>query len=219
MQNHEDQNTIIEIPISDGAPATSEEATAETPLVPETPAETTTNESVAQPQPDSLSENEDKFKRLAADFANYKRRAEVERNELLDLLEARLLNGILAIYDDFCRLSQHSANVNEQLAQGLKAVQTKWQAWLANENVETINPAGQSFDPHFHDALMQMPVATVERDGQVINVIENGYKRRDKVLRHAKVIVGHFEAEEPLPQTIAQEEPGLKNEENVTASA
>ncbi len=218
MQNTEDKNTIFEIPISDGAPVTSEEATPETPLAPEPAAEMKTNEASAQSQPDSLSESEDKFKRLAADFANYKRRAEAERNELLDLLEARLLNGMLSIYDDFCRLSQHTANVNEQLAQGLKAVQTKWQGWLANENVEVLNPSSQAFDPHFHDALMQQPVAEAERDGKVVHVIENGYKRRDKVLRHAKVIVGHYEAEEPLPQTIVQEQPEMPIEEKTVES-
>ncbi len=210
METNNDKDTIIEIPISDGT-TQSESVTTE----PEVSAETiTSHEDMEHKSEDAesieapltrLQESEDKFKRLAADFANYKRRAEAERNELLELLEARLLNGVLAIYDDFCRLNQYTAGVNEQLAQGLKAVQTKWQAWLTNENVEVINPAGQLFDPHFHDALMQQAVQNAEHDGHVLLVVESGYKRRDKVLRHAKVIVGHFEAAEAAAEAATQE--------------
>ncbi len=173
---------------------------------------TSTAATVAEPAPDPLLECEDRFKRLAADFANYKRRVEAERNEILDLLEARLLNGILAIYDDFCRLSQHTANVDEQLAQGLKAVQAKWQAWLTNENVEMINPVGQAFDPNLHDALMQQPVPDAEKDGQVVHVVEYGYKRRDRVLRHAKVIVGNFDVEESAQEEQVLQEAAVTDE-------
>lgn len=212
MKKSNDKDTIVEIPISDGA-TQSESTTSE----PEISAEPVAHNDEVENQSEAeepivasvklLQESEDKFKRLAADFANYKRRAEAERNELLELLEARLLNGVLAIYDDFCRLNQHTAGVNEQLVHGLKAVQTKWQAWLTNENVEAINPAGQLFDPHLHDALMQQAVQNAEQDGHVVHVIESGYKRRDKVLRHAKVIVGHFEAEASAPEAASQEEP------------
>lgn len=215
MENSEVKEQIIEIPISDGATATEEpvsETTAE-PAPVEEQASESSEQAVASPDP--LQESDDKFKRLAADFANYKRRAEAERNELLELLEARLLNGILAIYDDFCRLSQHTANVNEQLAQGLKAVQAKWQAWLTNENVELIAPAGEAFDPHLHDALMQQRVTQAETDGKVVLVVENGYKRRDKVLRHAKVIVGHYEVEEQLQETQVEQEPEVSFEEKI----
>lgn len=205
MNTTNDKDAIIEIPISEATPEAQEEPNGSH-LENETKIESA--EPLVVPAA-LLQESEDKFKRLAADFANYKRRAEAERNEVLELLEARLLNGVLAIYDDFCRLNQHTAGVNEQLAQGLKAVQTKWQNWLAQESVEVINPTGQLFDPHLHDALMQQAVQNAEQDGHVILVIENGYKRKEKVLRHAKVIVGHFEAEQLAPVEIAHEEPSI----------
>ncbi len=215
MAFSEDKTTIIEIPISEDAPVTddtqTQETTPEEVSAAEAPVSTGPVEQELSPSP--LQECEERFKRLAADFANYKRRSETERNELLDLLEARLLNGILTIYDDFRRLSQYTANADEQLAQGIKAVQTKWQAWLINESVEMISPLGQAFNPHLHDALMQQPALEAEQDGQVLHVIEYGYKRRDKVLRHAKVIVGHYESDEqqdahvemePAPQTTGE---------------
>jgi molecular chaperone GrpE len=213
MESLNDKDTIIEIPITTETPAAA--GSADEPISEPPIAEPQTNQS-AEPAlalADPLQECEDKFKRLAADFANYKRRAEAERNELLDLLEARLLAGILSIYDDFCRLSQHTAEVNDQLAQGFKAVQTKWQAWLANENVEVLDPGGQAFDPRRHDALMQQAVTNAEQDGKVVLVIERGYKRREKVLRHAKVIVGHFEAAASSPEAVEQETPEIPQEE------
>ncbi|NUO83858.1 nucleotide exchange factor GrpE [candidate division KSB1 bacterium] len=224
MEISEDKATVIEIPISEASPETEETSVPETATAESAPAESTPTPETAtsanatieeEPAAGPLQECEDRFKRLAADFANYKRRVEAERNEILDLLEARLLNGILTIYDDFCRLSQHTANVDEQLAQGLKAVQTKWQAWLTNENVEMINPVGQAFDPNLHDALMQQQVPDAEKDGQVVHVVEYGYKRRERVLRHAKVIVGNFEAEESAQEEQVLQE-AVATDENAT---
>lgn len=199
METVEYKDTAIEIPIE------HESSFSEPPQPPEAASLETSEpiedagDEAAPPEertPDPLQESEDRFRRLAADFANYKRRVESERGELLDVLEARLLNGIMSIYDDFCRLSENSIAADEQLAQGIKAVQAKWQAWLVNENVERIKPAGEPFDPHLHHAVMQQTVTDAAQDGKILQVIEPGYKRREKVLRHAKVIVGHYEEAE-----------------------
>lgn len=204
MKLAEEKNNVIEIPIEEKSsdaeePHVQEVVEAETEQLLENLDENAATPE--EPKPDPLQESEERFKRLAADFANYKRRVEAERNELLELLEARLLSGILTIYDDFRRLSEHTAGADEQLTQGIKVVQSKWQSWLTSENVKIIAPVGEPFDPHLHDALMQQNVSDPEQEGKVLHVIESGYKRRDKVLRHAKVIVGHYQAEERQTET------------------
>jgi len=148
-------------------------------------------DSATQSESVALQECQDNFKRLAADFSNYKKRTEAERLELADYLKDRMLTNVLEIYDDFIRLSDHPT-VDNALAQGVQAVQRKWQQWLEAENVDTIAAPGDKFDPELHDAVLKQPVTMQELDGKIVHVVQSGYRRGERVLRHAKVVVGEY---------------------------
>ncbi len=141
---------------------------------------------------------ENKFKRLAADFANYKKRVGTERAEWHRTIERRVLSSVLPLYDDFYRLVQNAQNGD--LKEGVRAVHDKWRKWLEQHRIRVLNPVGEPFDPHFHDAVLQEPVSDPDRDSTVTRVLEVGYLRGDEVLRHAKVVVGRYQAPGPAQE-------------------
>lgn len=140
----------------------------------------------------ALEEYEEKYKRLAADFRNYKKRIEAERAGLREIFEEKMIKSILSIYDDFDRLYNH-VHQDENLVQGVQVLQKKWLRWLESNEVELMNPEGQKFDHRLHDAVLHQPVNDPQLDEKIVQVIENGYLRRNKVLRYAKVAVGRYE--------------------------
>jgi molecular chaperone GrpE len=149
---------------------------------------------------DALKACEERYQRLAADFENYKKRVRTEWAELEDKVEAKILDSVLPIYDDFIRLKNHTTET-EHLAHGVEAVQKKWQTWLESRGVKLMHPEGEEFDHNLHEAVLHQPVDDPELDGKIVNVLEHGYWRHDKVLRHAKVVVGRYmphEAQEIL---------------------
>ncbi len=134
---------------------------------------------------------EQRHERLADDFSNYKKRVAEERAELREKIEQELLQSFLTLYDDFQRLSENHQN-SGCLAEGVEAIQAKWQKWLRERGVQVLKPAGEDFDPEHHEAVKQVPVAPPAMHGKVAQVIENGYLYKDRVLRCAKVAVGRF---------------------------
>ena len=138
---------------------------------------------------------EEKYRHLASDFSNYRRRVEKQREELAMILEENLLKKLLDLYDDFRRLGNHDAEANQDLIGGLKAVEGKWQKWFLDHEVRAINSVDEEFDPNFHDAVLQESVHEPGLDAKIIRVMEDGYLRKDRVLRHAKVVVGRYEGQ------------------------
>ncbi len=140
------------------------------------------------------SRQEQKYKRMAADFSNYKKRVESERSQVQQRIEDRLLTETLDIYDDFLRIVEHTKEQPQEVIQseGLHAVQNKWQQWLDKYQIEAIDPGGETFDHELHDAVSFYPVSSAEKHNQVIQVVQRGYRRSDRILRHAKVVVGRY---------------------------
>ena len=128
------------------------------------------------------------WQRAAADFQNYKRRVEQEREEIARLAGAALIINVLPIVDDLERALQ---NVDSHLAgltwvDGIRLIYRKFQAVLEMSGVQEIEADAASFDPNFHEA-----VAFGEGEaGKVISVIQKGYTLNGKVLRPAMVVVG-----------------------------
>jgi molecular chaperone GrpE len=128
------------------------------------------------------------WQRTAADFQNYKRRVEQEREDIARLAGAALIINILPIVDDLERALQ---NVDSHLAgltwvDGIRLIHRKFQAVLEMSGVQEIEADGVQFDPNFHEA-----VAFGEGEaGKVISVVQKGYTLNGKVLRPAMVVVG-----------------------------
>lgn len=170
-------------------------------------------EKTVQQLENALRECEDKYKRLAADYANYKKRVETEWAQVRVQAEERCLQDILTVYDEFLRMKNHEMEPH-QVIEAVEAIQKKWQQWLDRNLISVINPEGQEFDHHQHEAVLHQPVDDPNLDGKVVQVIEYGYRRGKKILRHAKVAVGKYEAREAAkePVEIKVNEEGEKYE-------
>jgi molecular chaperone GrpE len=150
-----------------------------------------TDEHVEQQQEQQQEEQEvidDRLLRLAADFDNYKKRAARERAEYVALANERLVKELLPILDDLERaLNAAEEHEEAQLEEGVRLVHRSLASLLERQGVKEIATAGK-FDPHVHEALLAQPSDEAEQ-GDVLDVIQKGYKLGDRVVRPARVIV------------------------------
>jgi molecular chaperone GrpE len=135
-------------------------------------------------------ENKAAWQRTAADFANYKRRTELDREQALGMANEILLAKLLVIVDDFDRAI---ANMPAELRnlgwiEGIAAIDRKLDLLLTSEGLTPIEAVGKPFDPHEHEAIAQEERPDVA-DGTVIAELQRGYRIRDRVLRPAMVVV------------------------------
>jgi molecular chaperone GrpE len=133
-------------------------------------------------------EVDDRLLRLAADFENYKKRAARERLEYLTLANERLVKELLPILDDLERALEAAAEHEEaKLEEGVRLVHRSLAQLLEREGLKEIGADG-AFDPHVHEALLTQPSEKHE-SGDVLDVIQKGYRLGDRVIRPARVIV------------------------------
>jgi molecular chaperone GrpE len=132
----------------------------------------------------------DKLLRRAAEFENYKRRTENDQLNLLKYAAESFIIKLLPIVDDFERSLQHIDNSSdiESIKKGLKLIYDKLMKTLDDQGVKKIEAVGQPFDVEFHEALMQRKADNVAPH-TVLDEIEKGYMYKDRVIRHAKVVV------------------------------
>ena len=131
------------------------------------------------------------WQRAQADFINYKRRNELEKEEIIKFASAPLILNLLPVLDD---LERALGSVPEDLAEldwidGVRLIDRKLRTMLEAQGLSPIEALGEPFDPNFHEAVMQGE----GKEGIVIGEIEKGYKFHDRVIRPTKVIVGKGE--------------------------
>ena len=132
------------------------------------------------------------WQRTAADYANYKRRTEQEREQSLGLANESLLRKLLSVADDFDRALDAMPKESEHVAwvEGVRLVERKLRSLLESEGVTPIEAWGKRFDPHEHEAVLHQETADAP-DGTVINELQKGYRIRDRILRPALVAVAN----------------------------
>lgn len=136
-----------------------------------------------------LTELNDKYLRLAAEFENYKRRTNRERVELLQTAGRDVISSLLEVLDDMDRAEKNLDSDNmDQIREGVRLVFTKLRNTLQARGLKAMEAQGNDFDPELHDAVTELPMEGQE--GKVVDVITPGYFLNDKIIRHAKVVVG-----------------------------
>ena len=149
-------------------------------------------------EPDELQKKYDtlnqQYLRLAADFDNYRKRQEHEREELLKFGTENALKKMLEVLDNFERGQKALENVDdcEKVKESFNLVHKQVVDVLTKLGLETIETEGKEFDPNFHDAVMQTPTSD-KPEHTIINELQKGYKMGDKVLRPALVNVATSE--------------------------
>tara|TARA_B100001996_G_C18599149_1_gene569136 strand:+ start:409 stop:939 length:531 start_codon:yes stop_codon:yes gene_type:complete len=135
-----------------------------------------------------LDELNDKHLRLKAEFDNFRRRKRDEISRLLQYDGENIIKGFLPILDDLHRMIESSNASDETLFDGIKMVESKIQKFLESLDVKPLGEQGDLMDTELHDAMMTETDESLD-DNRIISVFEKGYLYRDKVIRHAKVIV------------------------------
>ncbi len=135
-------------------------------------------------------DNYDKYVRTVAELDNYRKRAAREKADAIQYGNENLLRDILPLVDGMDRALEHACNSEdfEAFRKGLKLLQGQLLGCLQKHGVEVIDTEGKDFDPHVHEAMMQ--VESVEHeDSQVVGEFERGYLLNGRLLRPAKVSV------------------------------
>ena len=129
----------------------------------------------------------DRLQRLAAEFDNFRKRSAREAAATIERANERLVKELLPVLDDLERALEAAAEHEEAaLEEGVRLVFRSLAQTLERQGLEQIDTEGK-FDPHVHEALLSQPS---ERDeGDVIDVVQKGYKLGDRVLRPARVVV------------------------------
>ena len=139
-----------------------------------------------------MGELKDKYLRLFAEFDNYKKRTVKERLDLLSTAAEGTLSSLLPVLDDFDRAKKTADDpeTNEAFSDGVMLVYNKLKTVLGNHGLEKMESSNADFDPELHEAISEIPAPDESMKGKVIDTIESGYYLRDKIIRHAKVVVG-----------------------------
>ncbi len=131
----------------------------------------------------------DLFLRKAAEFDNFKRRAEADSIAIVRFANEDLLATVLPIIDDLERsLKQGKDLQSNSFSKGVELIYQKMLKILEMQGVKPFETVGKEFNVEYHDALLQIPKEDVPPH-TVVEEVEKGYMYHDKVLRHAKVIV------------------------------
>ena len=131
------------------------------------------------------------LQRTAADFANYRRRVDEDREGLSQFSNALLIGKLLSVLDDFDRaLETVPPGTNEAWVDGVRLVERKLRGLLEAEGVREIEALGQEFDPNLHEAVVHEETAD-HPDNMVIGELQRGYRLRDRVLRPSLVRVAN----------------------------
>jgi molecular chaperone GrpE len=138
--------------------------------------------------------NADKYlanwQRTQADFMNYKRLVEQNREESSKFANSGILLSILPFLDDMERaLNSVPPEMAGSWVDGIKLIERKFLSSLENQGVTIIKAKGEQFDPRFHEAVRQAP----GKEGIVLDEVQRGYKYQDRVLRPSLVVVGNGE--------------------------
>jgi molecular chaperone GrpE len=132
----------------------------------------------------------DKYLRLHAEFDNYRRRTAQESLRLIESANTKLLGDLVEVVENFDRATSpdHKAASLEDFEKGIVMIQSQFKNVLQKFGLESIDPVGEKFDPNRHEALMNQPSEEVV-EGNIITVFQKGYSVKEKVIKHAKVIV------------------------------
>ena len=139
-----------------------------------------------------LNEQKDKYLRLFAEFDNAKRRQAKERIELMQTAGKEIIISLLDVLDDSERAEKQLQSTDDvqQIREGVSIVFNKLRNLLQSKGLKPMESIAHDFDVEKHDAITEIPAPTPALVGKVVDEVTKGYYLNDKIIRHAKVIVG-----------------------------
>ena len=137
-------------------------------------------------------ELQDKYLRLFAEFDNYKKRTMKEKIDLMATAARDTVSSLFTVLDDFDRAKQNaeSDSSTEPFSEGVSLVYQKLYNILNQRGLAPMESTGELFDPELHEAITDIPAPSDDMKGKVIDTIEKGYKLKETIIRHSRVVVG-----------------------------
>ena len=137
-------------------------------------------------------EMKDKYLRLSAEFDNYRKRTMKEKAELILNGGEKTITAILPVIDDLERAlaTMQKATDVEAVKEGVELIYNKFMQILGQNGVKPIDTKEKELDTDYHDAIAIIDAPAEELKGKILDCVETGYTLNDKVIRHAKVVVG-----------------------------
>ena len=134
----------------------------------------------------------DKYVRLVAEFDNFRKRNAKERLELMQTAGKEVIIDLLEVLDDFDRAQKQSDAGGDMktLKEGVSLVFNKLRNLLTSKGLKAMDAIGTPFNPDLHDAITEIPSPSEALKDKVIDEVTKGYYLNDKLIRHAKVVVG-----------------------------
>ena len=141
---------------------------------------------------EQIEEQKDKYLRLSAEFDNYRKRTIKEKAELILNGGEKSISSILPVIDDFERAikTMETAKDVKAVKEGVELIYNKFMAVMAQNGVKVIETKDQPLDTDYHEAIAVIPAPSEEQKGKILDCVQTGYTLNDKVIRHAKVVVG-----------------------------
>ncbi|MCD7977099.1 MAG: nucleotide exchange factor GrpE [Tannerellaceae bacterium] len=134
----------------------------------------------------------DSHLRLMAEYDNYRKRTLREKAELIKSGGETALSNLLPVIDDFERALQNIRTAEDinAVKEGVELIYNKFISYLSQQGVKPMDAIGKPFDTELFEAIAAIPAPEPELKGKVVDSVQTGYMLYDKVLRHAKVVVG-----------------------------
>lgn len=141
---------------------------------------------------EQIEEQKDKYLRLSAEFDNYRKRTMKEKAELILNGGEKSISSILPIVDDFERALKNMETATDVAAvkEGVELIYNKFMSVLGQNGVKVIETKEQPLDTDYHEAIAVIPAHNEALKGKILDCVQTGYILNDKVIRHAKVVVG-----------------------------
>lgn len=133
-----------------------------------------------------LDEANDRLLRITAEYSNYKRRSEKEKQDAYLYAKADTVKELLPMIDNFERALANESEDYEALKKGVQMIFDSLMASLSKLNFEVYGEAGDIFDPNLHNAVMHIEDESL-KDGEIVDVFQKGYKIGDRIIRPAMV--------------------------------
>lgn len=141
---------------------------------------------------EQLADEKDKYLRLSAEFDNYRKRTVKEKAELILNGGEKSISSILPVLDDLERAVKTMETAQDVAAvkEGVELIYNKFLSVLGQNGVKVIETRDKPLDTDYHEAIAVIPAPTEEQKGKILDCVQTGYTLNDKVIRHAKVVVG-----------------------------
>ena len=147
----------------------------------------------AAPQPDDcaskLAAEHDRYLRLSAEYDNYRKRSQRERDSIFNDVRSDTVTKFLPVYDNLVRALEQST-ADEAYRKGVEMIMTQFKDILGRLGVTEIESVGQTFDPALHNAVMH-DVDEEQGENVIVQELQKGFKMGDKVIRFAMVKVAN----------------------------